>query len=346
MNRNLYLATVATILFFSSVSVQAIESKSLATNSAPQVLDVKTSKSIDNMVGNFNNKIEIIFSDIDGTLVPFESTGVQALPTKYEKLAAQKLIQAKIPLVLTTGRAPNEVSEIVDGLGSVSSYFILQQGALILDPKGQTIYQDFLKNKDTKDVVKEFISFRKAMNFKSKFYVVANAKQYSTEEFFLPYNGTYVLVVKSLDEFGDDFCFGKIEIYEPDLKKIRLIQADLKKKFPHLRIDVSGVGYCCITSPTATKGNAVKWLAEMLNVDLKNAATLGDAENDLSMLKLTRDSGGLAIALGNALDSVKDAADYVSSPVTEGGWAKAIDKILENNKLLSTNKKSFALQKH
>jgi len=82
-----------------------------------------------------------------------------------------------------------------------------------------------------------------------------------------------------------------------------------------------------------------------LGYDLKNAAALGDAENDISMLKLVRESGGVAIAVGNAFDSVKETANYVTLPVTEDGWSKAVNKIIENNKLLSQNKKCCASQK-
>ncbi len=59
--------------------------------------------------------------------------------------------------------------------------------------------------------------------------------------------------------------------------------------------------FCTVTGPTAIKGEAVKRLAKTLNVDLKNAAVFGDAENDISMLKLVKEKGGLSVVVGNAM---------------------------------------------
>jgi len=347
MKRNLYLIAIAVFLLFGSNQGFAFESKSLATISCSKVMEVKTSKSIDNLVGNYGNEIKIIFSDMDGTIVPIDNVGVQPMPTSSEISAYNNLKKAGVKLVLATGRIPGEAKDIAVGLvGSDETYLILQQGALIEDSKGKTIYKDFINLKDTKAIVNEFTSFKKSHHFnESNFYVVANGKRYSTHPFTLDYNGDKVPAVKSFDEFGKDFCFGKIEIVEPDLEKCKLIQADLKKKFPNFKIDISGSCFCCVTSPTATKGNAIKKMAEMLGYDLKNAAALGDAENDISMLKLVRESGGLAIALGNGFDSVKETANYVTLPVKQDGWSIAINKIIENNKLLCKNKKCCSLQK-
>lgn len=337
VQKKIFIAIAVVFLLFNSCLVQSAESKILT--SRPQNVDFSEPKLIDNLVGHFNNKVEIVFSDIDGTIVPFNDKGIQPLPTADEHDAVLKLSKAKIPLVITSGRTPNEIKEIVDVLGCDNTYFILQQGGLILNPKGEAIYTDFLGNKETKAIVNEFLAFRKSRHLTSKYYVVANGKQYSTEPFTLSYNGRNISVVKSLDDFGDDFCFGKMEVYDTNIKNLKLIQADLKKKYPNFRIDISGAHYCCITSPTATKGNAVLKLSQMLKVDLKNAAVLGDAENDLSMFKVVKERGGIAIALGNAFDNVKAQASYVTSPVTEGGWTKAILDILENNKRISKNKK-------
>lgn len=347
MKRSFLSIAVAIFLLLSSNQGFALEGKSIATNSCQKITDVKASKSIDNLVGNYGNEIKIIFSDLDGTIVPIESVGIQPMPTPSEIKAYNNLKNSGVKLVVATGRISREAKEVAGGLvGRDETYFILEQGALIEDSSGKIICKDFISGKDAKAIVKEFLSFKKAHNFKdSNYYVMANGKRYSTTPFTMAYNGEKVPAVKSLDVFGKDFSTGKVEIVEPDIEKCKLIQAHLKKKFPNFRIDISGSCFCCVTSPTATKGNAVKKMAEMLGYDLKNVAVLGDAENDISMLKLVRESGGLAIALGNGFDSVKENANYVTSPVTQDGWSIAINKIIENNKLLSKNNKCCASQK-
>ena len=49
---------------------------------------------------------------------------------------------------------------------------------------------------------------------------------------------------------------------------------------------------------------------------------MGDGYNDLSMLKFA----GLGIAMGNAQEPVKKAANYITLSNEEDGVAEAIDK--------------------
>ena len=113
-----------------------------------------------------------------------------------------------------------------------------------------------------------------------------------------------------------------------------MVKDYLSKAFPNYNIVISGEYFCDVSSKTATKGNAIKKMAQILGVDLKNVAVFGDAENDISMLKQVKSSGGVSVAVGNAMPSVKESASFVTLPVTQGGFAKAIDEIFINNELL------------
>jgi len=52
----------------------------------------------------------------------------------------------------------------------------------------------------------------------------------------------------------------------------------------------------------------------------ENVLALGDNPNDIEMLNFA----GISIAMGNAKDEVKEAADFVTDDVDNDGWAKAI----------------------
>lgn len=301
---------------------------------AQEVNSQASTKSIDALVGTYNNKVKVVFSDIDGTMLPMGDEGVQAKMPESAILAAGKLKQAKIPLILVTGRSTNEIGEIAKSICNGETYLVLFQGGLILDPSGNVIHEDFINAVDATNIEKELVAFRKSAKLNSKFYMVVNGEQYSIEPFVIPYNGKNATVIKSMDDFGKNFKVAKIEIYEPDIKKAKLLQAYLKRNFPGFRIDLSAKGYCCISSPTATKGGAIRKLATMLNINLNYAAAFGDAENDLSMFKVINDAGGLTVATGNASELLKNQADYVTLSVYDGGFAKGVDKIIENNKRL------------
>lgn len=338
MKKILYLPIVFACflnLYFNSTSVVASESSCRSEYCKNTLSKPVESKPIDNLVGNYKNKINIVFTDIDGTIVPLGNDGSQPRTPQSVVCAAKKLKSNNIPLILVTGRAPNEIQEIAHSVGNNNTYFVLLQGAQIINPKGETIHEDYIKGDVVKNIFDDFSDFKKQNNLTSHLYMVFNGKQYSTEPFVLPYNGCSVIVIKSLNDFGKDFYISKIAIYEPDMQKCKLIQSHFKKNFPNYKVDIAGVGYVDISSATATKGNAIKKLSEVLNIDLKHAATFGDAENDISMLKLIKESGGLAVAVGNAMPNVKENACFVTLPVTQDGFAKAVDEILKNNEVLT-----------
>ncbi len=80
--------------------------------------------------------------------------------------------------------------------------------------------------------------------------------------------------------------------------------------------------YLDVTAPDANKGHGVTELARVLGTPLDQVAVIGDGQNDVFMFKVA----GLAIAVDNASDEVKKAADHVTASNVDDGVAKAIDR--------------------
>ena len=72
------------------------------------------------------------------------------------------------------------------------------------------------------------------------------------------------------------------------------------------------------------KGSTLKVLADSLGVLREEVAACGDGYNDLTMIKYA----GLGVAMRNAQEEVKKAADYVTKTCEEDGVAFLIDKIV------------------
>lgn len=77
-----------------------------------------------------------------------------------------------------------------------------------------------------------------------------------------------------------------------------------------------------ITKTAFTKGSAVQYLSEYLGIPVEDTIAIGDSENDIGMLK----AAGTGIAMGDALDYVKKAADDVTGSVEEDGVYHAFRK--------------------
>jgi hydroxymethylpyrimidine pyrophosphatase-like HAD family hydrolase len=84
-----------------------------------------------------------------------------------------------------------------------------------------------------------------------------------------------------------------------------------------------GVGFNSVTASGVSKRAAAEWVAAKLDMSLANCAMIGDGENDLELIQ----SAGLGIAMGNAPDLVKQAADLVVRSVDECGLEQALDAV-------------------
>lgn len=330
-------ALMVIVYMLGTTSLEAAETKQIKANGCPIVNCQNCTqfpKSIDNLSGNFNNEVKIIFSDIDGTILPFEKDVTKLKVPKSAVNAIKKLHKAKLPLVLTTGRVYCEAKEMAHKLGNDKAYIITNQGAEVRNPKGELIYKDTIDCRDAFEIINCIDKIVKENNFDSKIIVFNNGKLYSMEKFKLDYIWAPVNVINSFNDLGDDVSPSEIVVYDMKTKDLKVIQSQLKAKFFNYHIDLSTHCFCNVTSATATKGNAISKLSTMLNVDLKNAATFGDGENDSSMLKQVKKSGGLSIAVDNAMDSLKENSNFATTSVYDGGFAKGVDSILSNNSKL------------
>ncbi len=72
----------------------------------------------------------------------------------------------------------------------------------------------------------------------------------------------------------------------------------------------------------ASKGAALKTLIKDLGVSSESVMAIGDAENDIEMIQLA----GIGVAVGNAGQAVKDAADVVVASNDADGVAEAVER--------------------
>jgi Cof subfamily protein (haloacid dehalogenase superfamily) len=82
--------------------------------------------------------------------------------------------------------------------------------------------------------------------------------------------------------------------------------------------------YLDITAPRANKGDGVAALAKVYGVDLADVAVIGDQRNDIAMFA----RAGVTVAMGQAPDAVKAAAQHVTESNDRDGVAHAIDEII------------------
>lgn len=88
-----------------------------------------------------------------------------------------------------------------------------------------------------------------------------------------------------------------------------------------------GTAELSVFSASASKGQALRALAQRLGIPLEKIFAIGDGINDVSMLSVA----GLSVAMGNADRVVQDAAHVVTQTNAEDGAALAIEKFVLNS---------------
>ncbi len=163
------------------------------------------------------------------------------------------------------------------------------------------------------------------------------------------YNGNYVIATGGKDII-DEYLRGKVmeslivptiddvidELKEPTLKVICMAIDDRPKlqRFreyiepllpPHLNAFFSSDRILEISTSDSSKGTGLTRLCEIAGIPVSDSIAAGDEENDLPLLK----AAGLSIAMANARNEVKAAADVITErDNNHGGIAEIIYKYI------------------
>ncbi|MCF8480931.1 MAG: HAD family hydrolase [Rhodospirillum sp.] len=79
-----------------------------------------------------------------------------------------------------------------------------------------------------------------------------------------------------------------------------------------------------VVNPGISKRAAIARLAEDIGLSADHIAAIGDSENDLELIKWA----GTGVAMGNATEAVKVAADWITETNARAGVALAIERLL------------------
>ncbi|WHY79659.1 Cof-type HAD-IIB family hydrolase [Neobacillus sp. WH10] len=242
---------------------------------------------------NFKNDLDIklVALDMDGTLLNYKGQISEA------NRQAIKAAQDKgIYVVLSTGRSLTTCREHADAL-ELTSYLVTVNGSEIWDEKRELVERNFVKA----ELIEWMWELTK--QHKTKFWAISTERNWHDEMpedihniewlkfgFNIDDDATRELILKELEAKAE------FELSNSTLKNIEVNPLGINK--------AKGLGVVC----------------SRLGIEMKNVMAVGDSRNDLMMIK----SAGLGVAMGNAQDVVKAAADWVTATNEEDGVAKAI----------------------
>lgn len=263
--------------------------------------------------------IKLVTIDIDGTLLNEKR---QITPEVNE--AIQKAKAAGVYIVLCTGRplpgVQAELSELE--LTTESDYVITYNGSLIQNVHtGEVIARYGLTLADYIEIEMQARihgSHVHAINSEMIYTPNRNIGKYTVHEATLV---QMPLAYRTPEEMTEDMALIKMMmIDEPDI--LNRVISELPDSFKEKYTTVKSTDfYYEILNKNASKGNALRTLADHLGIAYEDTMAIGDNENDLSMIE----AAGLGVAVGNATDRVKEVADVTVATNDENGVAQAIN---------------------
>lgn len=114
----------------------------------------------------------------------------------------------------------------------------------------------------------------------------------------------------------------KVQFFTNDLDLRAEVLQTCSERFPGTVASASCPNNVEINSAAATKGDALLGLSKALGIPVEQTLAFGDGLNDIAMLR----AAGLGVAMGNASDAVKAAADEVTLSCDEAGVAAVVNR--------------------
>jgi len=261
--------------------------------------------------------IRLIVSDIDGTMVRHD----KSLPDA-NIAAVARAKAAGIEVSLISARPPSGMMWIAKALG-ITAPMGAFNGSTIFGPDGAVLSAEHL----TREAVVEAFSLIDAPGVTA--WLFADGQWYS-RDISNPHNarefqsaGIEPMVGGDWTAFLDraDKIVGVCDVPET----LAGIEVRAKAALgPRATVSRSQPYYLDILAPSGNKGAGISRIAELCEVSLTETAALGDQNNDLAAFAVA----GLSVAMGQAPDNVRAAADHIATSNEDGGVADAIDRFV------------------
>jgi Cof subfamily protein (haloacid dehalogenase superfamily) len=267
------------------------------------------------------NMYKLLAVDMDGTLL-----NSNRVISQLNKESLKKAKEKGIKVVITSGRGLKGLDNFVEQID------LRGKNEYIIANNGGTIY----RTSNFECIAYNGLSGRDLMK------AHALCKEVGLNMIAYTHEGTISAEKNEFTKFETEYVGNPVKIidfnseikYDDEITKILFSQTEelLAKKMLELPQKFYNEYDVVKTMPTVleimkkdcNKGYGVKILADKLGIKKEEIICIGDQANDIEMISYA----GLGIAMGNAIDELKDIAQYITLSNDDDGVAKAIKKFI------------------
>lgn len=271
------------------------------------------------------DNIKLLCLDLDGTTLK----DVCNIPEKNIEYI-RKAYERGIKIALVSGRLFIHVVYFSKVLG-IPTYIIGNNGTYVYDlEKEKLIYSSFL-GVDNLVKIHNFVKEKPfnvhystidtiySNNKTEDYHNEEDKKEYAMKEFVIKDDETWDKIFKN---HGPKVS--KVVASSKDSQKLSSLIEEIRQ-IGDFEIEYSWINTIEILNKGEGKGRGLVELKNYLGLDTSNVMCIGDSGNDLSMFR----ESGYKVAMGNAIEDLKEKADFITLKNDENGVAYAIEKLLQ-----------------
>lgn len=266
---------------------------------------------------------KLVTIDMDGTLL--NSNGEIS---QENVKAIKKATEKGVKVVIATGRGIKSLGKFIDqlGFGNKEGYVITNNGVSLHSTKTlECLKSNIIEGEELKKLCGfglELGAFLHVYDYSGSCIVLEDNE-------FTRFEKDHVRIptiidpnfYKNMDKNNKAF---KV-LYLSNEKKIEEIYNKIPESMKEKYTVVKSLPFVIeVFDKKCNKGNAVKDLCKIFNITTEEVISIGDQNNDYEMIKYA----GLGVAMGNAVDSLKNIAKYVTDTNDNNGVAKVINKFI------------------
>lgn len=250
-----------------------------------------------------------LFLDIDGTLVSFKTHRIPQSTVEAIRMARSRGIK----VFTSTGR-PRQLLGSVPGMEGLFDGYVLANGAhCIVD--NVTVSKQLIPRNEAERMLDYCNAHKRPV-----FVVGMDDIQYANPDETMRH-----VIFELLKVTYNKFDLPMEEVLRQGIVQMTpFISADEERiivpEMTHSTSTRWHPTFCDVVAANADKAAGLAAVAEHLGISMAETMAFGDGGNDISMLR----AAGMGVAMGNALDSVKQHADYVTTSVDDDGVYNAL----------------------